>query len=215
MLIAADSMKAVNAFKATITAAFDAHDLGRGRSLPGHGDHSRPEGPHASSWIRRPCDGAAGLQVRLGRRQAAADGDSLSKSIELSNGADHVARRLDKDVYTYTNLVSGACLYMSVCTRPDIAQAVGALSKFMAAPTTTHWQAATGVLASIWRAARASASGLWSERRDRIAGGYTDADYAGDAGGRGAPACGLYVFKWVFGGAVSWSSKRQGERVVT
>ena len=28
MLIAADSMKAVNAFKATITAAFDAHDLG-------------------------------------------------------------------------------------------------------------------------------------------------------------------------------------------
>jgi len=37
-------------------------------------------------------------------------------------------------------------LCMLVCTRPDIAQAVGALSKFMAAPTTTHWQAATGEL---------------------------------------------------------------------
>ena len=34
MLIAADSMKAVDAFKATITAAFDAHDLGEAASRP-------------------------------------------------------------------------------------------------------------------------------------------------------------------------------------
>ena len=62
--------------------------------------------------------------------------------IELSRDTGEA---LDKDVYTYTNFV-GSMLYMSVCIRPDIAQAVGALSKFMAAPTTTHWQAATGVL---------------------------------------------------------------------
>jgi len=69
-------------------------------------------------------------------------GIPLSKCIELSRDTGEA---LDKDVYTYANLV-GSMVYMMVCTRPDNAQAVGALSKFMAAPTTTHWQAATGVL---------------------------------------------------------------------
>ena len=79
---------------------------------------------------------AAQLVSKYGLDDAKPRGVPLSKSIELSRDTGEA---LDKDVYTYTNLV-GSMLYMSVCTRPDIAQAVGALSKFMAAPTTTHWQ---------------------------------------------------------------------------
>ncbi len=33
-------------------------------------------------------------------------------------------------------------LYLTVCTGPDIAQAVGALSKYVGCPTTLHWSAA-------------------------------------------------------------------------
>jgi hypothetical protein len=40
----------------------------------------------------------------------------------------------------------GSMLYLSVCTRPNIAQAVGALARYMAAPTVAHWDATFGVV---------------------------------------------------------------------
>ena len=52
---------------------------------------------------------------------------------------------LDKTAFTYTHLI-GSLLYLSVCTRPGISQAVGALSKYMAEPTTAHWQVAKGLM---------------------------------------------------------------------
>jgi hypothetical protein len=39
----------------------------------------------------------------------------------------------------------GSLLYLSVCTRPDISQAVGALARFMNCPTTAHIEAAKHV----------------------------------------------------------------------
>lgn len=47
-------------------------------------------------------------------------------------------------VYPYRELV-GSLLYLSVCTRPDIADAVGKLACYMAKPTSAHWGAAKGV----------------------------------------------------------------------
>ncbi|GAQ93032.1 hypothetical protein KFL_012620015 [Klebsormidium nitens] len=40
----------------------------------------------------------------------------------------------------------GSMLYVSACTKPDIAQAVGALAHFMAWPKEEHWRAALGVV---------------------------------------------------------------------
>ena len=73
----------------------------------------------------------------------------LSTSLQLTK-AD--GEYLDKDTYTYTHLI-GSVLYLSVCTRPDIAQALGALSEYMAEPTAAlvaHWQAAKGLIA-MWQ----------------------------------------------------------------
>ena len=39
-------------------------------------------------------------------------------------------------------LMRGSLLDLAACTRPNIAEAVGVLSKRMSAPTTVHWQAA-------------------------------------------------------------------------
>ena len=196
MLIAADSMKAVNAFKATITAAFDAHDLGEAAHFLGMAI-TRDRRARTIKLDQKTM--AAQLVSKYGLDDGKPRGVPLSKSIELSRDTGEA---LDKDVYTYTNLV-GSMLYMSVCTRPDIAQAVGALSKFMAAPTTTHWQAATGVLRYL---AGSKCFGITYGASAETIVGYTDADYAGDVDTRRSTTGFVFI---LFGGAVSWSSKRQ------
>ena len=103
---------------------------------------------------------------------------------------------------SYAQLV-GSLLYLSVCTRPDIAQAVGALSKFMASPTNIHWQAALGVVRYL---AGTAQYGLNFGGGDSGLEGYCDADYAGDLDTRRSTTG--YVFI-LHGGAISWSSKRQ------
>ena len=44
---------------------------------------------------------------------------------------------LDKHKYGFSQLI-GSLMYLAVCTRPDIAQAVGALARYMTTPTTIH-----------------------------------------------------------------------------
>jgi hypothetical protein len=52
---------------------------------------------------------------------------------------------LDTTLYPYSAVI-GSLLYLSVCTRPDLAQAVGSLARYMARPGIKHWQAVKGVL---------------------------------------------------------------------
>ena len=85
--------------------------------------------------------------------------------------------KLDTAEFPYSELV-GSLLYISVCTRPDIAQSVGALARYMADPRVDHWLAAKGVLRYLgrtrcWNSLGSSEKGLQ---------GYCDADYAGDLG---------------------------------
>ena len=58
----------------------------------------------------------------------------LSTSLQLTKSDGEL---LDKETYAYTH-ITGSLLYVPVCTRPDIAQAVEALSKYMADPTVAH-----------------------------------------------------------------------------
>jgi len=98
----------------------------------------------------------------------------------------------------------GSLLYLSVCTRPDIAQAVGALSRYMAAPTTTHWQAARSVLAYL--AGTVTAGITYTRSAPSALIGYTDADYGGELDSRRSTTGYVFVLA---GGAISWSSRLQ------
>ena len=57
---------------------------------------------------------------------------------------------MDTAKFPYSELV-GSLLYLSVCTRLDIAQAVGALACYVSAPTVAHWAAALMVVRFIGR----------------------------------------------------------------
>ncbi|KAJ9522935.1 hypothetical protein QJQ45_023727 [Haematococcus lacustris] len=96
----------------------------------------------------------------------------------------------------------GSLLYLTCCTRPDIAFAVGALARHMSAPTKQHWAAACSVLCYLKGTADqgllfGGVSGLQ---------GFSDADYAGDKDT--ARSTTGYIFT-LNGGAISWSSRLQ------
>ena len=102
----------------------------------------------------------------------------------------------------------GSLMYAMVCTRPDIAHAVGVLSRFMSKPGKEHWTA----VKRVFRYLRGTSDyGLCYQGRpglDRVLDirGFVDADWAGDLDQRRSTSG--YVFN-LFGGAVSWMSKKQ------
>ena len=52
---------------------------------------------------------------------------------------------LDTKTYKYASLI-GALLYLTNCTRSDLAFVVNSLAKYMACPTTKHWHVALEVI---------------------------------------------------------------------
>ena len=102
----------------------------------------------------------------------------------------------------------GSLIYLMVCTRPDIAHAVGVLSRFMSKPGKEHWRA----VKQVFRYLRGTSDyGLCYQGRlrlDRVLDicSFVDADWARDLDQRQSTSG--YVFN-LFGGAVSWISKRQ------
>jgi len=102
----------------------------------------------------------------------------------------------------------GSLMYAMVCTRPDITHAVGVLSRFMSKPGKEHWTTVKWV----FRYLRGTSDyGLCYQGRpglDRVLDirGFVDADWAGYLDQRRSTSG--YVFN-LFGGAVSWMSKKQ------
>ncbi|KAL9266853.1 Retrovirus-related Pol polyprotein from transposon TNT 1-94-like protein, partial [Drosera capensis] len=90
----------------------------------------------------------------------------------------------------------GSLMYAMVCTRPDIAHAVGVVSRFLSNPGKQHWEAVKWILRYLKGTSKLCLS---FGKGERVLEGYTDADMAGDLDHR----------KSTSGGAVSWQSKLQ------
>jgi len=102
----------------------------------------------------------------------------------------------------------GSLVYAMVCTRPDIAHAVGVLSRFISKPGKEHWTAMKWVFRYLHGT---SDYGLCYQGRpglDRVLDihGFFDVDWAGDLDQRRSTSG--YVFN-LFGGVVNWMSKKQ------
>lgn len=105
--------------------------------------------------------------------------------------------------HTYQSMV-GSLLYAAMATRPDIAQAVSAVSKFNANPDAAHLTAVKRILRYLKGTANLA---LKYERSDSGALiGFSDADWAGDQDDRRSTTGNIFL---LCGGAVSWLSKKQ------
>jgi hypothetical protein len=95
----------------------------------------------------------------------------------------------------------GMLLYLTTCTRPDMAFAVDLLARFISKPREEHWVRVTRVLHYLKQTAEC---GIVYGLDDAPLEGYADSDYAVDPDKR--RSTGGYMFVMA-GGAISWGSK--------
>jgi hypothetical protein len=110
----------------------------------------------------------------------------------------------DVDALPYMELV-GSLMYLMVGTRPDIAQAVGALCQHMKNPKDRHWNAGKRVLRYLKGTMNFKLTYKGVPEGGKLV-AYTDADYAGDRATRKSTSGVLFTLA---NGAVSWQSKQQ------
>lgn len=113
---------------------------------------------------------------------------------------DGVSKEVDPVMY---QSMVGSLLYAAMATRPDIAHAVGVVSKFNSNPTEAHLTAVKRILRYL-KGTIDLALRFNDEPGSLI--GYSDADWAGDLDDRHSTTGNLFLLA---GGAVSWLSKKQ------
>jgi Reverse transcriptase (RNA-dependent DNA polymerase) len=195
MLIAAKDMEDVEHTKKLLCDAFDARDLGEAKLFLGM-EIIRNREEKTIKLVQQKT--AEDLVSKFGLADAKPTAVPMSTATKLSREGDEP---LDTSVYPYSELV-GALLYLATCTRPDIAQAVGALARYMSSPQKQHWEAAKKLLRYVHGT---TDFGVHFGEAEGLQ-GYCDSDYAGELDTRRSTSG--FVFT-LHGGAVSWSSRLQ------
>ena len=197
ILVAANSLADIKSIKNRLASTFKLTDLGEAKYFLGWSlTRDRKAGTLKATQERL----ARELVGRYGLQEGKTKGIPMAPTTKLEPASED--NMLDKASYRYSELV-GSLLYLSVCTRPDISQAVGVLSRYMATPSMEHWTAAKGVLRYI---AGSLQTGIMYGGGNTAMEGYCDSDFASDISSRRSTTGFVYIFN---GGAVSWNSKLQ------
>ena len=107
------------------------------------------------------------------------------------------------DPVRYQSLV-GSLLYAAIATRPDISQAVGAVSKYCAKPNEQHLTAVKRIIRYL--KGTVDIAIRYHQTDDELLIGYADADFANDVDDRHSTSGTLFL---MVNGPVSWLSKKQ------
>ncbi|KAL2248135.1 UNVERIFIED_CONTAM: Retrovirus-related Pol polyprotein from transposon TNT 1-94 [Sesamum indicum] len=146
---------------------------------------------------------------RFKMENAKSVGMPLGNQFKLSNSDSPQtdSERGKMRVTPYASAI-GSMMYAMICTRPDIAHAVGVVSRFMSNPGVMHWKAVKWILRYL-KGTKDRALVFGKGKLTLF--GFVDADFAGSDYDRRRSTTG-YVF--TYGGTtVSWVSKLQ--KVVT
>ncbi|XP_033510051.1 secreted RxLR effector protein 161-like [Nicotiana tomentosiformis] len=95
-------------------------------------------------------------------------------------------------------------MYDMVCTRPDIYQAVGLVSRYQTDPGLAHWQAVKRIMRYL--KGTADYAFCYQGCKDLRLVGYSDADHGGDLDERKSTSGYIFLLS---DGAISWSSKKK------
>ena len=201
MLLAGSSMDEMATLQSKLNDAFDMKDLGNANHILG-------------MWIMR---GREKWLLYLSQSEYI---DKVLKRFNMKGGktvsiplASYLklclndcpksnAEKAEMAKVPYLSLV-GSLMYAMICTRPDIAYAVGVVSRYMSNPGKKHWEAVKGIMRYL---KGTKGMRICFGSKEACVDGYTDADYAGDMDKRRSTSG--YVFMFI-GGAMSWQSRLQ------
>ena len=137
---------------------------------------------------------------KFGQTEAKSVSTPADLNVKLQK-EDGVSRLVDAILY---QSIVGSLLYAAIATRPDIAPAVGVVTKFCASPTQGHLTAAKRILRYLKGTTYLGFS--YKKCAEGNLTGYSDADWAGDMDDRHSTSGNVF---FLARGAVSCLSKKQ------
>jgi hypothetical protein len=201
MLVAGPDMDEIQMLKKQLSREFDMKDLGAAKQILGMRiNRDKQKGTLQLSqeeYIDR-------ILKRFSMSNAKPVSTPLASYFRLSKDQSPKTEE-EKDFMAKVPYASaiGSLMYAMVCTRPDIAHAVGAVSRFMTNPGKQHWEAVKWIL----RYLRGTTDRCLCFRRGELKlQGFVDADFAAEVDHRRSTTG--YVFT-VGTTAVSWISQIQ------
>ncbi|KAE9296708.1 hypothetical protein PR003_g23685 [Phytophthora rubi] len=144
MIIAAKTKEEINEVKMALKNAFKMKELGETKFILGTEiDHDRMAGTLMTKQTRNIDD----VTNRFNQQDAKAVVNPCESGMKLTNMQSPTtnAEREAMKTKPYRSLI-GCLLYITTCTRPDVAYIVTQLSRFLENPGQQHWKAAIRVL---------------------------------------------------------------------
>ncbi|KAL5744728.1 hypothetical protein ACOSQ2_027844 [Xanthoceras sorbifolium] len=201
MLVAGSDMQEIMNLKRELSKQFAMKDLGAAKQILGmrikrdtksetlllsQAEYIKKVLSRFNMQDAKPVNTPLGVHFRLSKEQ----------SPKTEEERTHMAK------VPYASAI-GSLMYAMVCTRPDIAQAVGAVSRYMNNPGKIHWEAVKWILRYLRGTTNKT---LCFKGGDTTLTGYVDADLAGNVDIRKSTTGYVYTLG---GTAVSWVSQLQ------
>ena len=201
MLIIGQDANMIRRLKVELSKSFDMKDLGPAKQILGmkivRDRKSKKVWLSQEKYVERVLE-------KFNMRDAKPVSTPLANHFKLSKSMCPSSREGRDEMATvpYSSAV-GSLMYAMVCTRPDIAHAVGVVSRFLSNPGKEHWEAVKWILRYL---KGTSDLCLCFGGSKPVLEGFTDSDMAGDLDDRKSTSGFLFTFA---GGAVSWQSRLQ------
>ncbi|KAE8677858.1 cytochrome P450 71A9-like [Hibiscus syriacus] len=195
MLVAGPNKDHIEELKAQLAREFEMKDLGSANKILGmqiHRDRS-----NRKIWLSQK-NYLKKILSRFSMQDCKPISTPLPFNFKLSSSMSPSSEeeRMEMSRVPYASAV-GSLMFAMICTRPDIAQVVGVVSRYMANPGKEHWNTVKRILRYIKGTSNVA---LCYGGSNLLINGYVDSDYAGDLD-KSKSTTG-YVFK-VAGGAPS------------
>jgi hypothetical protein len=201
MLVAGSNMQEINVLKRKLANSFAMKDLGAAKQILGM--RITRDGKNCKLTLSQ-SEYIEKVLERFKMQDAKPVSTPLASHFKLTK---EMCPKTQEEIYYMSkvpySLEVGSLMYAMVCTRPDIAHAVGVVSRYMNDLGKEHWMVVKWIL----RYLRGTTShAICFGGSSTILQGYVDSDMAGDKDSRRSTTGHVFT---VGGTTISWISKLQ------